>query len=179
MELFKIPRAKQVLNDPQALVTIFAGAVLTDMIIIFMNYYDIIFVSKQLQKWYKEYRLSAMIMDVFVIVLYVIGGVKLLQMLKLPSNMKMLILTTVFVQIVLDLVFYAFYTALPSGTKVFDFFKDYTNEISYHALWSDAVITIFTLLFSFGFKNAFPSPSSQWILLIFIVYVSQYILHLK
>ena len=179
MELFKIPRAKEVLSDPQALVTIFAGAVLTDMIIIFMNYYDIIFVSKQLQKWYKEYRLSAMIMDVFVIVLYVIGGVKLLEVLKFPRNMKMLILTTVFVQIALDLVFYAFYTALPSGTKLFDFFKDYTKEISYHALWSDAVMMIFTLFFSFGFKNIFPSASSQWILLIFIVYASQYILHLK
>ena len=164
-------------NNTNSFIPLLTATILTDIIIIFMNYYDIIFVSKQLNLWYQKFRLSAMIMDCAIIFLYAIGGAYLVNKLKANKTLLNLMIATVFVQVVGDLLFYAFYTALPRGTVVFDFFKDYTKEIGAHALWADAVMMCLTLLFFVLFSKL--SKKSQAISLITIIYISQYILYLK
>ena len=49
---------------------IFNAAVLADIIIIFLLYYTNIFNDpKTLKKWYEKYRLSAVIADVFILII--------------------------------------------------------------------------------------------------------------
>ena len=57
-----------------------------------------------------------------------------------------------------------------------DFFKDYAKEIHIHALWSDSVIMMSSILFSQIFISGF-DKRNQWILLITMIYISQYALH--
>lgn len=157
------------------LVPIFSGTLLTDIIIILMNHFDIIFISLMLKRWYKEFSISAMLMDSIVIVLYILGGRYLLHKSPLPKTLFYLILCTVLVQVVGDLLFYKFYSALPRGSKVFDFFKDYTKEVSGHALWADAVMMVLAILFSNYFSKF--SMYSNVIILLLLAYIGQYALH--
>uniref|UniRef100_A0A6C0KDK6 Uncharacterized protein n=1 Tax=viral metagenome TaxID=1070528 RepID=A0A6C0KDK6_9ZZZZ len=158
-------------------VPIFASIVLVDTIIIILNAYDIIFKSRKLQEWYRDYGVSAMLMDCLIIFLYLIGGRYLLEHSKMKVNVRNMILCTVVVQMVGDLLFYGLFTVIPRGSsKIMDFFKDYAKEIHIHALWSDAVMMIWSILFSQIFITGF-DKRNQWMLLITMIYISQYALH--
>ena len=158
-------------------VPIFASIVLVDTIIMIMNANNIIFKSNKLQEWYSDYGISAMLMDCLIIFLYIIGGRLLLQHSKMKLNVINMILCTVLVQIVGDLIFYGLFMIIPRGSsKIMDFFKDYAKEIHYHALWSDAVMMILSILFSQIFIVGLNSRN-QLILLITMIYISQYALH--
>ena len=158
-------------------VPIFASIVLVDTIIMIMNANNIIFKSNKLQEWYSDYGVSAMLMDCLIIILYLIGGRLLLQHSKMKLNVINMILCTILVQLVGDLIFYGLFMIIPRGTsRIIDFFKDYAKVIHYHALWSDSVIMILSILFSQIFIVGLNSRN-QLILLITMIYISQYALH--
>ena len=163
--------------DVNKFVPLFSGIVLTDLIIMFMNAYDIIFKSRKLQEWYKDYGLSALLMDCLIIFLYIVGGRSLLTYSKMKVNVRNMIICTIIVQVIGDLLFYGLFSIVPRGkVKIFDFFKDYAKEIHYHALWSDAVMMISSILLSQVFIGM--GNRNQWVLLFSLVYVSQYTLHI-
>ena len=158
------------------LISILNGAIITDIIIILMNHFDIIFISQMLKRWYREFRLSAMLMDVIIITLYVLGGQYLLKKLGMGATLVNTILAAIAVQVVGDILFYKFYSAIPRGAShVFDFFKDYTKEIGAHALWADAVMMALTVLLASYFKKM--SPDRNMINLLIVFYVGQYALY--
>jgi hypothetical protein len=158
------------------LLPILIGAVIVDTVTIGMNYGRFIFVSDELTRWYTTCRLSAMMMDVLICVLYVTIGMRLAR--KMSSQGPIAdCLGILAVQIIGDLLFYAFYASLPRGTLVFDIFKDYSKEVHYHALWADALMVLGTYV---GAQFAvLGSPDTQLLLLTSAVYVSQYVLYLK
>lgn len=148
------------------------GAIVTDTIIIFMNYYSIIFRSKELTLWYQSYRISAMLMDCIIIVLYALAGHFVAQQFGLNE-----IACILGVQLVGDIVFYGFFQALPPDTRVFNTFKRYAKEVKYHALWADAVMMLMTYGIAKGLEQT--GVKNQQVLGLVAVYISQYILHLK
>jgi len=182
--------------------SIFIGSIIVDTIIIYMNYYDIIFVSKKLKEWYTKFRISAQLMDILIIVLYIIGGLYISE--KYTNNsIVMQLLFIVLVQLIGDLIFYKFFDNLSRGYLIFDFFKDYAGEMDYerndwvskliikilglkkegpfptgiHALWSDALMVIFSTILSIYINNY--TYDTKIILLMISIYISQYILYLK
>lgn len=161
------------MTDSARLLRLLVGAVVVDTVIIGMNYARVVFVSDQLTRWYTTMRLSAMLMDVGIIVLYAVAGCALARGKSRAAQIGSIVL----VQVVGDLAFYAFFRALPRGTKVFDLFQDYAAEVGAHALWADAVMMVGTYLVAEGLAGA--SDYAATLALLAAVYVSQYVLQLK
>lgn len=182
--------------------SILIGSIIVDTIIIYMNYYDIIFISNKLKEWYTKFRISAQLMDILIIVLYIIGGLYISE--KYTNNsILMQLLLIVLVQLIGDLIFYKFFDNLSRGYLVFDFFKDYVKEMDYkrndwvskliikilglkreepfptgiHALWSDALMVIFSTILSIYINNY--TYDTKIILLMISIYISQYVLYFK
>ena len=185
-------------NDFLSIIT---GSIIIDVIILYMNYNDTVFISKKLQEWYQTFRNSALIMDILAITIYVMGGLYISSKYT-NDSIYMKLLCIVIVQVIGDLIFYKFFDSLPRGYPVFDFFKDYASEMDYerndyvsytinnvlglkqqvystgfHALWSDAILVIFATLFGIGINKL--NKDMKYILLIVSVYISQYVLYLK
>ena len=158
------------------LLSLLVGALVVDTIIVGMNYGRLIFVSEQLTRWYTTCRVSAMTMDTLVIVLYATTGMRLARAAGATGVLRELA-CIVGVQVVGDLLFYAFFQAIPRGTLVFDIFKDYAAEVGWHALWADAVMMVGTYFVAQAVSRT--PLDTKLVTLIVAAYVSQYVLYLK
>ena len=158
--------------EAEDLLSLIIGALVVDTIIIGMNYGRVIFVSDQLTRWYTTCRISAMAMDILIIVLYATIGMRISRALGTHE-----LASIVGVQVLGDILFYAFFKSIPRGTVVFDIFKDYAVEVGFHALWADAVMMIGTYGIARGIHVA--SMDTKALSLIMGLYVSQYVLYLK
>jgi len=156
------------------LLPILVGAVVVDAATIALNYGELVFVSDELTRWYTTCRLSAMLMDILICVLYVTIGMRLARSkrARLPE-----VACIILVQLMGDLAFFGFYSLVPRGTLVFDVFKDYTAEVGAHALWADALLVLGT--YGVAQAAARGSLDTQLLSLTGAVYVSQYVLYLK
>ena len=159
------------------LLSLLIGAIVIDTIIIAMNYARVIFISDELTRWYTTFRISAMAMDVLIIVLYATAGIRLARRIDKNASAYLEIVCILLIQLMGDVLFYLFFEAVPSGTLVFDIFKDYASEVKYHALWSDALMMLFTYAIANALCDA--SLDTKTLCLIVVLYVSQYILFLK
>lgn len=153
------------------------GAVVMDTLTIAMNYGRFIFVSDELTRWYKEFRISAMIMDCIIGIFYVLIGIRLAERNGVYSQSGK-IAYMVGVQLVGDMFFYVLFNSVPRGTYVFDLFKDYKEEVGYHALWADSLLTIGTYWVGLVLLKDV-TYDDKILTLLASVYVSQYILYLK
>ena len=163
--------------DPEDLLSLVVGALVIDTIIIGMNYGRLIFVSDELTRWYTTCRVSAVAMDTLVIVIYATTGMRLARSLGLGGSAWGDLACIVGVQVIGDLIFYAFFRAVPRGTLVFDIFKDYAAEVGGHALWADAVMMVGTYLVARALSDR--SMDTKLLTLVATLYVSQYVLYLK
>ena len=118
-----------------------------------------------------------MTMDTLIIVLYATIGMRLARRSDKNPSVRDDLACIVGVQVVGDLLFYAFFQALPRGTLVFDIFKDYAAEVGAHALWADAVMMAGTYFVARAIANR--SMDTKLLSLISVAYVSQYVLFLK
>jgi hypothetical protein len=160
------------------LTAIFVGAVVVDVVFLLMNYYDVVFVSKMLTRWYTSLGTSAMAMDILVIGLATSFGIYLTErVVGDEPKLWQAAIAVVVVQLVHDVLFYLFFSAVPEGLFVFDVFKDYADEVGGHALWSDSLMVLGTLLLSELVVRT--SPTSQTIALLTSIYLGLYALHLK
>lgn len=166
--------------SPEDLLCLTVGAVVVDVIIIGMNYARVVFVSDELTRWYTQFRVSAMTMDVLIIVLYATAGMRIARRIAgttKPPTILQDLACIVATQVVGDLLFYVFFDLLPRGTPVFDFFKAYAAEVHVHALWADACMMIGTYAVARTLSTT--TKDTQRLSLLIAVYVSQYVLHLK
>lgn len=163
--------------QPDDLLSLLIGALVVDTIIVGMNYGRLIFVSNELTRWYTTCRASAMAMDTLVIVLYATAGMRLARSVGVGGAIWGELACIVGVQVVGDLLFYAFFQAAPRGTLVFDIFKAYAAEVGAHALWADAVMMVGTYLVARGVADR--SLDTKLLALMGTLYVSQYVLFLK
>ena len=174
------PKIKPTINylDKFEYIPILTANIYADLLIILITFLGIAFKSDYLVEWYKKYRLSAMIADILIGVLYMLLARYLIYLFRLDVSLTGFALIAVTIQIVFDLLFYGFFQSVPRGVnKVLDFFKDYAKEVGTGALIGDAFLVIFAVLLSAILNTQ--SFDFNIVALIVAVYLVPYILYMK
>jgi hypothetical protein len=133
---------------------IITANIYADLFIIFATFSRVYYKILTLEDWYKKYRLSAMIADILIGVLYILLGRYLVYTLKLNVGLTTFALLCVVIQVIFDFLFYLLFTLVPLGTNnMLDFFKGYAKEVGVNALFGDSVLVILAVVIS-GLLNA-------------------------
>lgn len=154
------------------------GSLVADLVVLFIVYYTPYFNSKYLMKWYETYRLSAVIADVFILVIGMVLARYVFYVFNLSWNIWKFLVIVLTIQIIHDVLFYFFFTSIPrKKNKMLDLFKDYAREVHVGAILGDSfMMAVATLLSSYYASLSFNSN-----ILIFIVslYLVPYVLYTK
>lgn len=155
---------------------IFNASLLSELIILTILYYTPYFNSKYLKKWYETYRLSAVIADVFILVIGIVITRYVFTKFNIKWNNFKFLMVLLMVQIFHDYLFYNFFSIIPRNkNKMLDLFKDYAKEVSFKAILGDSFMIfmagILSILFSYYSKNI------NIIILIVLMYLLPYILY--
>lgn len=152
------------------------GAIIADLIVLFIVYYTPYFNSFFLKKWYESYRLSAVIADVLILVIGIIVARFIFSRFNISWNIYKFTGLVVLIQIIHDVLFYIFFMSVPKGVnKMLDLFKNYGKEVGIKAILGDSFMIIIAVLFSWYFANL--SLNNNIIILIFLVYLIPYIIY--
>ena len=157
-------------NRIQDYLPIFNSVLIADIIIIILLYFTNIINVESLKKYYLDFGLSAVILDVFIIVIgFIITRYLYDKIFSEFSIWKFLILFLV-IQIAHDILFYFLFSAIPPGTsRLMDSFQKYAKEAGIGAIIGDSsMIVIATLVASY---LAGWDLNSNLILLIFLIYL--------
>lgn len=117
-------------NNMDDYIYMFNGSILAELIIISIVYYTNYFNSKILMTWYEKYRLSAVIADVFILVIGMIITRWIFTKYNLKYTLIRFLSIILIVQIVHDILFYLFFKNIPIGkNNMLDLFKKYASEV--------------------------------------------------
>ena len=151
------------------------GVLITDLIVILLLNTRTLR-SKVLNQWYLKYNLSAVMSDVFIILLaFIVTRYIYYYVFERYSLFKFIILA-VAVQICHDILFYILFSNIPRGVnQMMDTFKDYANELSYKAILGDSTMMIVSAFISaYLYKQ---NKNTNIIVLILCLYVLPYLLY--
>lgn len=163
-------------NSTFSYLPIFNGAITSDLIIIYFLYYTKYINSKTLKNWYKEFRLSAFIADIFIIVIGIIIARYIFYYLEIVPSLVSFILVVLLIQFIHDISFYLFFKNIKRGSnKMLDFFKDYANEVGIGAIKGDSLILVLTVLFSYYYSTL--NLNINLIILIILMYLVPYFIY--
>ena len=159
-------------------VPILTANIYADLFIIFLTFSRIYYSSPSLEGWYKKYRLSAMIADILIGVLYILLGRYLVHKLGLNIGLTAFAALCVGIQIIFDLLFYILFTIVPRGSNdMLDYFKGYSKEVGANALLGDSILVIFAVVLSALLNSQ--SYDTNIIFLILSVYLAPYFVYMK
>jgi len=133
--------------------------------------------SKYLREWYKKYTLSAVIMDVLILVIGAILARLAYPFFFSSSEFSLIGLAglAVAIQITHDILFAVGFNMVPRGKSgIADLFQDYGKEIGVWILVADAVMMVSTIVFGSLFASL--SLHTNILLLIGLVYLVPYLL---
>jgi len=151
------------------------AVLITDIFVILLSNMGVI-QSPVLRKWYLQYNLSAVMADVFIILLVLILTRFLYYYVFDTFSILKFIALSVFLQVVHDVSFYLLFSNIPRGVnKMMDTFKDYAKEASYKAILSDSGMMIMSCLLASYLVNQ--STNTNIIVLISFLYVLPYLLY--
>ena len=151
------------------------GCVSADIIIIFLLYHGV-FRSYYLKKWYKKYQLSAVIADVLILVIGIILARFFYKYFFTSFSIWKFTGLAVIIQIIHDILFYLFFSSVPSGyNSMLDFFKQYAGEVGAGAILGDSFMMIIACLLSSNFATY--SVNGNIILLIVSIYLFPYLIN--
>jgi len=152
-----------------------SGVLITDMFVILLLNMKLIN-SQVLRKWYSEYNLSAVIADVFIILIGLIITRAIYYYIFDNFSILKFILVAVVVQVIHDILFYILFKNVPRGmNRMLDTFKDYANEVSYKAIISDSGMMIMAAIIASYLAGE--SLNKNIIVLVVSVYVLPYLLY--
>ena len=147
----------------------------TDLFVILLLNTKII-KSHVLREWYVKYNLSAVIADVFIILIGLIITRAIYYYVFDTFSIIKFIFLAVTVQIIHDVLFYVLFSNIPRGiNKMLDTFKDYANEASYRAIFADSGMMIMSCLIAYYLVNK--NINTNIILLISLIYLLPYFLY--
>ena len=151
------------------------AVLITDLFVILLLNTKVI-KSVVLKKWYIQYKLSAVIADVLIILIaLIITRAIYYYVFDTFSLLKFTILAVV-VQIAHDILFYLFFSGVPRGVnRMIDTFKDYASEVSYKAILSDSGMMIMSCVIASYLANT--NTNTNIIILILFLYLLQYLLY--
>lgn len=168
-------------KDKFEYVPIITSNIYADLLIILITFSGILGVGKSwkiLEKWYKSYRLSAMLADILIGVIYILITRYLVYYLKLQPDLFMFGVYAVIVQLIFDFLFYLFFKNLPKGTNdMLDFFKEWAKYAKLDALWGDSSLVIFAVIVS-AYLNTLSFDKNMF-LLILSLYLTPYIIYMR
>jgi hypothetical protein len=151
------------------------AAIIVDLIGIYLSNISFL-TSVYLKKWYKLFKLSAFIADVFSIMIGIILARFFYGVFFNNFNLILFIILAVIIQLIHDLSFYKFFSTLKKGTnKMLDVFKDYAKEMSYKILIADAEMIIGTCILASLLANF--SININIFLFIVLFYLAQYFIY--
>jgi len=165
-------------NNKFEYVPIITANIYADLFIIFITFSKIYIKIKSLEGWYKKYRLSAMIADILIGVLYILLGRYLVYKSGVNVGLTAFAGICVFIQVIFDLLFYIFFTIVPRGSNdMLDFFKGYSKEAGTGALLGDSVLVIMAVIISALLNQS--SYDTNIVLLIMSIYLTPYFIYMK
>ena len=165
-------------SDKFEYIPIITANIYADLLIVFLTFSAILYSSSTLTEWYKKYRLSAMTADILIGVIYILIARYLVYKLKLNVSLFQFALIAVAIQLVLDFVFYLFFSSVPVGSNhMLDFFKRYAKESGYNALLGDSILVLFAVIIS-ALLNEY-SFDVNIISLIVSIYLIPYFIYMK
>ncbi len=151
------------------------AVLITDLFVILLSNMGVI-QSSVLRKWYAQYNLSAVMADVFIIVLVFILARFIYGYLFDKFSILKFIGLAVLLQVIHDVLFYLLFSNVPRGVnKMLDTFKDYAKEASYKAILSDSGMIIMSCLLAYYLVNQ--NTNTNIIVLISCLYVLPYLLY--
>lgn len=160
------------------LLPIFSGTLIADLITAFITLSGVLFTRKTLQNWYKKYRLSAIIADIFIIVLVLILLRYILNILNIKVSLFQFILLGLGLQILHDILFYLFFTNVKRGSNhMLDFFKDYAKELGTDAILGDSILVIWAIILASLLNTR--SFKFNLVSLFIGIYLIPYIIYMK
>jgi hypothetical protein len=165
-------------NNKFEYIPIITANIYADLFIIFVTFAKIYIKIKTLEEWYKKYRLSAMIADILIGVLYILLGRYLVYKSDIKIGLTAFAGICVFIQIIFDFLFYIFFTAIPKGSNdMLDFFKGYSKEIGASALLGDSFLVIMAVIISALLNQS--SYDTNIVFLIMSIYLTPYFIYMK
>ena len=165
-------------NNKFEYIPIITANIYADLFIIFVTFAKIYINIKSLEEWYKKYRLSAMIADILIGVLYILLGGYLVYNSGLQVGLTSFAAICVFIQIIFDFLFYIFFTIVPKGSNdMLDFFKGYSKEVGAGALLGDSFLVIMAVVISALLNQS--SYDTNIVFLIISVYLTPYFIYMK
>ena len=165
-------------NNKFEYIPIITANIYADLFIIFITFSKIYIKIKSLEGWYKKYRLSAMIADILIGVLYILLGRYLVYKNGLQIGLTAFAGICVFIQIIFDFLFYIFFTIVPKGSNdMLDFFKGYSKEAGAGALLGDSFLVIMAVVISALLNQS--SYDTNIVLLIMSIYLTPYFIYMK
>lgn len=165
-------------NNKFEYIPILTANIYADLFIIFVAFSKIYFNIKSLEGWYKKYRLSAMIADILIGVLYMLLGRYVVYKSGLEIGLTAFAAICVFIQIVFDFLFYIFFSIIPKGSNnMLDFFKVYSKEAGTGALLGDSFLVLMAVILSAFLNQA--SYDTNIVLLITSIYLTPYFIYMK
>ena len=165
-------------NNKFEYIPIITANIYADLFIIFITFSKIYLKIKSLEGWYKKYRLSAMIADILIGVLYILLGRYVVYKSGLQIGLTAFAGICVFIQIIFDFLFYIFFTAVPKGSNdMLDFFKGYSKEVGASALLGDSFLVIMAVIISALLNQS--SYDTNIMFLIMSIYLTPYFIYMK
>lgn len=165
-------------TDKFEYVPIITANIYADLFIIFVTFSRIYYKSPSLEGWYKKYRLSAMIADILIGVLYILLGRYIVYSSKIKIGLTAFAGLCVAIQIFFDFLFFILFTLIPKRSNdMLDYFKGYSKEVGAYALLGDSFLVIFAVVLS-AFLNT-RSFDTNIILLIISIYLAPYFIYMK
>ena len=165
-------------NNKFEYVPILTANIYADLFIIFASFAKIYVNIKSLDGWYKKYRLSAMIADILIGVLYILLGRYLVYKSGIKVGLTAFAGICVFIQIIFDFLFYIFFTIVPKGSNnMLDHFKGYSKEIGANALLGDSFLVIMAVIISALLNQT--NYDTNIVCLIISIYLTPYFIYMK
>jgi hypothetical protein len=159
-------------------IPIITANIYADLFIIFVTYAKIYVKIKSLEEWYKKYRLSAMIADILIGVLYMLLGRYLVYKSGLRVGLTAFAGICVGIQLIFDFLFYILFTLTPKGKNdMLDYFKGYSKEAGASALLGDSFLVIMAVIISALLNQR--SYDTNIVLLIISIYLAPYFIYMK
>jgi hypothetical protein len=165
-------------KDKFEYIPILTANIYADLFIIFLSLSAFYINTKTLRGWYKKYRLSAMIADILIGVLYILLGRYIVYTIGLKVGLTAFAAICVAIQIVFDFLFYILFTMIPIGSNhMLDYFKGYAKEAGIGALLGDSFLVIMAVILSALLNQS--SYDTNIVALIMSIYLTPYFIYMK
>ena len=160
-------------NNTLDFIQIFTAVLIVDFIVILIAK-KTNKLGKNINVWYDKLGMTAVMLDVFIIVIGIIITRYIFTYLQIPFNATYFILIALVVQLIHDILLYLL-VIVPSkkGTsKVLDIYKDYANENGANILLADSAMVLASCLIAMLLKQQDTHVSVS--LMILVIYLIPY-----